>query len=112
MNGLECFIISFIFTIFVFMETLMRKFLDHLNPNTFLVETKFGCLPHYEGTIFADTTKRQQVWLLCDFFSCEYNDGLEVYDRWLSSKPVYVRIYNSTTEFTYVPKTYSNYTTV
>ena len=83
----------------------MFKFLDHLNPNIFLLETKFGIIPRYgrEGAYVIGEEKRRQILLLCDFFTCKYNDGMLVYDKWLSGKPIYVRIKNSTTEFL-VPK--------
>ena len=87
----------------------MFKFLDHLNPNIFLLETKFGTIPRYsrEGDYVFDFVvgdeKRKQILLLCSFFSCEYSDGLSLYDKWLSTKPIYVRMKNSTTDLL-VPK--------
>ena len=82
------------------MEKVMFKFLDRLNPNMFLLETKFGTIPRYsrEGDYVIGEEKLKQVSLLCDFFSCENDYGLSVYDKWLSSKPVYVRIKNSTSD--------------
>ena len=87
------------------MEKQMFKFLDHLNPNIFLLETKFGTIPRYsrEGDYVIGDEKHKQILLMCDFFSYKYNDGVSVYDKWLSRKPIYVRIKNSTTELL-VPK--------
>lgn len=87
------------------MEKMMFKFLDLMNPNMFRLETKFGNVPRYNGedNFIVGNEKRRQILLLCDFFSCEFDNGLSVYEKWLSSKPVYVRIKNSTTDFL-VPK--------
>ena len=90
------------------MEKMMFKFLDLMNPNMFLLETKFGAIPRYsrEGDYLVGDERRDQIMSLCSFFSCEFDYGLSVYEKWLSSKPVYVRIKNSTTSLL-VPKSYS-----
>lgn len=90
------------------MEKMMFKFLDLMNPNMFMVETKFGVLPLYnrEETILIGDERRNQIMSLCSFFSCEFDYGLSVYEKWLSGKPVYVRIKNSTTDV-FVAKSYS-----
>ena len=82
------------------MEKHMFNFLDLMNPNMYVLETKFGTIPRYnrEGTYVISEEKRTQIWLLCSFFSCKYDDGLSVYDKWLSTKPIYVRMKNSTTD--------------
>ena len=82
------------------MEQMMFRFLDLLNPNIFVLETKFGNVPRYNGedNFIVGEEKRKQIKLLCNMFSCEYNDGLSVYDKWLSSKPVYVRLKSSTSD--------------
>ena len=89
------------------MEKMMFKFLDLRNPNMFLLETKFGIIPRYsrEGNYVIGEEKLKQIEVLCDFFSCEYGYGLSVYDKWLNSRPVYVRIKNSTSDV-FVPKSY------
>lgn len=90
------------------MEKMMFKFLDHLNPNMFMLETKFGVLPFYnrEETILIGDERRKQISLLCDFFSCEFDYGLSVYEKWLNGKPIYVRVKNSTSDV-FVAKSYS-----
>ena len=87
------------------MEQMMFRFLDLLNPNIFVLETKFGNVPRYNGedNFIVGEEKRKQIKLLCNMFSCEYNDGLSVYDKWLSSKPIYVRLKSSTSDV-FVPK--------
>ena len=84
----------------------MFNFLDLMSPNMYVLETKFGTIPSYnrEGNYVIGDEKRKQILLLCSFFSCEYDDGLSVYNKWLSTKPIYVRIKNSTTDLL-VPKT-------
>ena len=59
------------------MEKMMFKFLNHLNPNMFLLETKFGNIPRYSrgGTFLIGDEKRKQIMLLCDFFSCGFDNG-------------------------------------
>lgn len=90
------------------MEKMMFKFLDHLNPNMFLLETRFGNIPRYnrEGSYVVTSEKHKQILLLCDFFSCEFDNGATVYEKWLSSKPIYVRLKNSTSDV-FVAKSYS-----
>ena len=87
------------------MEKQMFNFLDFMNPNMYVLETKFGTIPRYnrEGNYVIGDEKRKQILLLCSFFSCEYDDGLSVYNKWLSTKPIYVRMKNSTTDLL-VPK--------
>ena len=90
------------------MENMMFKFLDHLNPNMFILETKFGLIPRYSrgGNYVVGDERREQILLLCDFFSCEFDYGLSIYEKWLSGKPIYVRVKNSTSDV-FVPKSYS-----
>ena len=82
----------------------MFLFLDEMNPDMFILRTKFGTLPHYsrKGTYVISDEKRRQVKLLCEYFSCDFANGLKVYDKWLLGKPVYVRIKNSTNEYVFV----------
>lgn len=87
------------------MEKMMFKFLDLMNPNMFRLETKFGNVPRYNGedNFIVGDERHKQIFSLCSFFSCEFDYGLSVYEKWLSSKPIYVHIKNSTTDFL-VPK--------
>lgn len=92
----------------------MFKFLDTLNPNMFLLETKFGTIPKYErgGNYLIGFEKKKDIMRLSDFFSITYSDAELIYEDWLMSKPVYVRIKNTTTEYTYIPKIPVAHTTV
>lgn len=94
---IHCFIINYYLCN---MEKLMFDFLDDLDPNMFRYRTKFGVIPHFSrgGTYLVSDEKSRQIIMLCKFFSCEYNYGLSVYERWMNSKPIYVRMKNSTTE--------------
>lgn len=85
---------------------MMFIFLDNMNPKLFMLKTKFGTVPHYEreGTYAIADEKRSQVNKLCDYFSCHYVDALAIYDKWLSTKPIYVRVKNSTNKSVYVPE--------
>lgn len=76
------------------MEKLMYMFLDSLNPDIFILKTKFGTLPHYSrgGSYLIGDEKRRQILLLCEFFPCEYDFGLSIYDKWLKTKPVCIRL--------------------
>jgi hypothetical protein len=87
------------------MEKMMFKFLDLMNPNIYVLETKFGNIVRYgrKGDYVVTGDKRKQILSLCSFFTCEFDYGLSVYEKWLSGKPIYVRIKNSTTDFL-VPK--------
>ena len=87
---------------------MMFKFLDLMNPNMFILETKFGNVSSYNGedNFIVGDERRKQILSLCSFFSCEFDYGLSVYEKWLSGKPVYVRIKNSTTDV-FVAKSYS-----
>ena len=86
------------------MERQMYKFLDHLNPNIFLLETKFGIIPRYgiKGDYVIGEVKRKHIKMLCNFFSSDLDYCTDVYEQWLDSKPVCVRLKNSTNEDTFV----------
>jgi len=51
----------------------MFKFLDLMNPNMYVLETKFGLIPRYsrEGD-YVVGEKRKQILSLCSFFTCEF----------------------------------------
>ena len=107
---IHCFIIIYYLCI---MEKMMFKFLDDLDPNMFRYRTKFGIIPHYSrgGTYLVSDERSRQVIMLCKFFSCEYNYGLSVYEKWLETKPIYIRMKNSTTEVFVLESTVNNSTT-
>ena len=82
----------------------MYKFLDTCYPTVFVVETKFGNAVKYNGNqVFAVMDKHFAVDHLCSFFSLTIPEGQDVFDSWLKTRPVYVRLGNSTTDV-YVPK--------
>lgn len=76
------------------MEQLMYKFLETTNPKLFMLKTKFGITPYYyngDNYVISDE-KRKVAHKLCDFFSCDYLYACLVYDKWLQTKPVCVRV--------------------
>lgn len=76
------------------MEKLMFTFLDTMNPKVFLLMTKFGTTPyHRDGDNYVISDEKHKVaHKLCDFFSCEYSYALLVYNKWLRTKPICVRV--------------------
>lgn len=89
------------------MEQLMYKFLETTNPNLFMLKTKFGITPyHHNGDNYViSDEKRKVAHKLCDFFSCDYSYACLVYDKWLQTKPVCVRVVDpeDNTKSIYVP---------
>lgn len=91
------------------MEKLMFKFLDALNPEFFRYETKFGIIPRYEredGNYVVGDIVCKDIMRLCNYFSCEFEYASSVYKKWMETKPVYVRIKNSTNSYLFVPATH------
>ena len=97
------------------MEKQMYNFLDTCYPTVFILETKFGNAVKYDrNLVFSVMDKHFAVDHLCSFFSLTIPEGQDVFDSWLKTRPVYVRLGNSTTDV-YVPKiseTYSSNTVV
>ena len=92
----------------------MYDFLDSLYPTFYVHETKFGNVFYDKGTMFSAMDKWYAIDSLCQFFSITFSEGDEVFESWVKTKPVYVRLGNSTTDV-YVPKipeTYSSNTVV
>lgn len=89
------------------MENLMFKFLDNLNPNFFMYRTKFGIIPRYDrdgyNYVIGDIVRKDTL-RLCDYFSCEFEYASSVYKKWMNSKPVHIRIKNSTNGYLFVPE--------
>ena len=73
---------------------MMFEFLDTFCPDVYLLRTKFGLIPRYEDARYTRT--------LCNYFSCEWDYGLDIYKQWLNSKPIYVYVENSTNDYTLV----------
>lgn len=89
------------------MEQLMYKFLETTNPKLFMLKTKFGITPYHrngDNYVISDE-KRKVAHKLCDFFSCDYLYACLVYDKWLQTKPVCVRVVDpeDSTKSIYVP---------
>ena len=90
------------------MDDLMYKpmfmFLDKLNPGIFRYRTKFGIIPRYNrgGSYTIVDVKDKDIKKLCNTFNLSWEDGKDVYTYWLSTKPVAVRIKNSTNEDVFV----------
>ena len=92
------------------MEKLMFKFLDQIRPNMFVLKTKFGNVPAYNrsGNFVVGDEKRKDIERLCRFFSIHDYDGKYIYEKWLGTKPIYVRIKNSTNDTVLVPESEVN----
>ena len=87
------------------MEKLMFKYLDNRHPNFFRYETKFGIVPRFirdDNYVVGDIIRKDTL-SLCNLFSCEFEYASSVYKKWMNSKPVYVRIKNSTNGYLFVP---------
>lgn len=89
---------------------MMFEFLDTFYPDVFLLRTKFGVIPRYniKGDYALGEVKRKHVKMLCNFFSCDSDYGKDVYEQWLKSKSICVRIKNSTNDSVFVPESESN----
>lgn len=81
----------------------MFDFLDNLYPNFVVRKTKFGNSYVNNDDVFSIHDKRTAINNLCSFFSITMSEGAEVFVSWLKTKPVYVRLENSTTDI-FVPK--------
>ena len=97
------------------MNKVMYDFLDSLYPTFFVHETKFGNALKYDGgLIFSAINKWDAMDSLCQFFSLTLPESDEVFESWVKTKPVYVRLGNSTTDVYVlkIPETYSSNTVV
>lgn len=88
----------------------MFRYLDSRNPGFFRYRTKFGIIPRYnrKGDYVVGNEKRKDIERLCRFFSIHHYDGKDIYERWLETKPIYVRIKNSTNDNVFVPESEAN----
>jgi hypothetical protein len=86
-------------------KEMMFEFLDNFCPDVYFIRTKFGLIPRY-GVKY--TGGSRYVKTLCNFFSCEWEYGLEIYKEWLNSKPVYTYVKNSTNGNTLVRESHPN----
>ena len=82
----------------------MYMFLDKLHPNLFRYRTKFGIIPRYNkrGSYTISGVRDKDIMKLCNTFNISWEDGKNVYTSRLSTKPVAVRIKNSTNEDVFV----------
>lgn len=89
------------------MEKLMYTFLDTMYPKLFMLKTKFGNTPYYYNgnTFVLCELKHKTAYKLSDYFCCSYNYADIVYDRWLETKPVCIRVTNpeDSTKSIYIP---------
>lgn len=71
------------------------KFLDIMHPNLFRLRTKWDDdIPHYNrpGSFFLSDMKSRDVKKLCNTFGISILEGVDIYNRWWKSKPVYIRV--------------------
>lgn len=85
------------------MNKLMYNFLDNLYPNFVVRKTKFGNSYINNGDLFSVEDKMCAIKSICNFFSVTVFDGTVIFKSWIKTKPVYVRLENSTTDI-FVPK--------
>ena len=86
------------------LKKLMFKYLDCAYPNVYFKMTKFGkCL--------ADGNRPKEVVLGLDMvrqlvalFDCSENEGHKIVREWLSARPVYENILNSTNPHVLISK--------
>ena len=81
----------------------MWKYLDGAYPKVYFKMTKFGkCLhdANNPGVVLGTDMVRQLVAL----FDCSENDGHKVVREWLSARPVYENILNSTNPHVLIAK--------
>jgi len=93
------------------MKKLMFLFLDEMNPEMFILKTKFGNIPKYgrEGNYCIGDEKHNQVKKLCEYFTLGYFEGLKTYDEWLNKKPILQRKKNLIGEVEFVSAYDTNY---
>ena len=72
------------------MEEMMFEFLNDYYPEVYLLRFHSNLFPVISGN------KCEHIKTLCNFFSCEFDYGVEVYEKWLSNRPIYTNIENST----------------
>jgi hypothetical protein len=87
------------------MKEMMFEFLDNFGPEVYFIRTRFGLIARYKVKY---TDSCRYVKTLCNFFSCESEYGLDIYKQWLSSKPVYTYVKNSTNGNTLVRESNPN----
>jgi hypothetical protein len=92
------------------MKKIMYDFLTHLNPNLIIVRTKFGDSYRNNGDVFSIHDKRTAINSLCNCFGISLPESAEVFVCWLKTRPVYVRLENTTTDVfvPYIPDTTSS----
>ena len=92
------------------MKEMMFEFLDNFYPHIRLLKTKFGIIPMYgmKANYAMGEVKRKHVKILCGYFSCDSDYGKDVYEQWLNSRPIYVRVKNYTDIDTFVLESESN----
>ena len=80
----------------------MFRFLNTLRPNLYFIRTKFGDVPQYykewNRNYAIVEMKYKDIDKLCNTFGIFKEDGVIVYNNWLSSRPVYTRLKNSTND--------------
>ena len=85
------------------LKKLMFKYLDCAYPNVYFKMTKFGkCLTNGSnpGVVLGTDMVRRLVVL----FDCSENEGHKIVREWLSARPVYENILNSTNPHVLIAK--------
>jgi hypothetical protein len=89
------------------MEKLILAYLNVTYPNVYTYRCKFGDILYLNNNSVFDNhlhIKRVNVVAqLVLLFSCDELDAYDVFDSWRDSRPVYVRVVNSTNDAVLVP---------
>lgn len=80
------------------MEKLMMTYLCETYPNAFMYRCKFGELLYMSPTYHLHLAHATMVNQLISLFCCSWMDAEITFDKWKTSRPVMVRIVNSTNE--------------
>ena len=99
---IHCFIIYYYICI---VNKLMYDFLDNLYPTIIKVDLGNSNSYSYRNNdeVFNIHDKRTAINSLCSFFSITMSESAEVFYSWLETRPLYVKLENSTTDI-FVPE--------
>ena len=82
------------------MKKLIHSYLDCAYPNVYIHRTKFGDAIYDNKLGFEKIIVVHQ---LRQLFSCGYSVASDELEKWILSRPVYVRVTNATNEDVLVP---------
>lgn len=80
----------------------MMIYLCETYPDAYTYRSKFGDVL-YDKNKDVTIIRAKVVTQLVSLFTCNQWDAYHVFDNWKLSRPVYVRVLNSTNETVYIP---------